>query len=1085
MSLTIPVATLAEPDSEEESEANEGGEDGRVKNELSNSNFHVDDSKVMAPALLAGNEALDFESIDKEDLKRITQLDYWGAMHFSAGKLDKAEPYLKECLETSQQLLGEMHEYTLETMAKLASLFVKQERYSEGKCLHEECWSKRKESLGETHRHTLESMRQLASTLLSLEEVDEAQKLNAKYLEISSTSHTTQASVGPGDNELMQASRLDAIGSAYLTQRRYEKAEPYLEECLSKRMTLLGEKHADTLKSMSALAFLYVDQGQYDKAEILSKNCLLQRKATLGENHPDTLESMSCLAALYVKQKKLEQAHELHEEYLDRIKLMTSQVEDPKTKSKANDSFPKVGVSLSFLVGEFIDKVCGGREALIGMTTTEVCEQIIKPKTQEQRISYCDLLRSERHPGYAETAAVFVSHAHQLEFLQVINALESNLQSDTVVWFDIFSINQHEGHQWTFEWLSTAFMRAIKSFGRTVMVMLPWYAPLPFQRLWCIFEIFCTAFSKAQFDIVMSDTEKAQFLKDIRDDPDRRINQMLATIRAEKAECSVERDRDNIISAIQRTVGFAKINSIVFEKYRDWVIQVSIDSLESPNMEDCDMLDGLNTVGALYLGQGKYREAEAYLSECFTKRKNHLGLDNPDTLKSMDSLAFAYANQGQLNKARKMVEECLSRRKACLGEDHPDTLGCIDRLAMLYQSEGRFEAAGSLYDECLARRLATLGESDPDTLASMDSLASLYVAKAQYDLAEPLYQECLIKRKKEYGKTHPYTLTSIHNMAQLFDKQGLHFKAKSLYELCLSKRKTILGEEHPSTLNTMDDLASLYCRLGKHSRARPLFEICLEKRTLLLGDLHPDTLSSMGNLAGLYQTMSEQEKSKHLYRKCLDNLEEYLDQQLNRLDDSTPSILEMMDRLAGLHLKQGDLSKARELYDSCLEKRTSVLGSDHPDTLRSMANLSLLLYRIRDYETSKSLVEDCLARRKRVLGDGHPDTLESTHFIALWYDSQRKYDEAEPFYNDCLAKRKERLGDDHPDTLLTMNNFSVLLLRQGCTERAREMFAECLNKRQSLYGDYNPYPNQVHPEDIMPLLESAYTYESQEDFWRG
>jgi hypothetical protein len=56
---------------------------------------------------------------------------------------------------------------------------------------------------------------------------------------------------------------------------------------------------------------------------------------------------------------------------------------------------------------------------------------------------------------------------------------------------------------------------------------------------------------------------------------------MLATIQAEKSLCYGEDDRQRIFSVIRETVGFAKIDSMVFEQYCDWVISVAKDALEN------------------------------------------------------------------------------------------------------------------------------------------------------------------------------------------------------------------------------------------------------------------------------------------------------------------------------------------------------------------------------------------------------------------------------------------------------------------------------------------------------------------------
>jgi tetratricopeptide (TPR) repeat protein len=486
--------------------------------------------------------------------------------------------------------------------------------------------------------------------------------------------------------------------------------------------------------------------------------------------------------------------------------------------------FPKAGVRLSYIVGEFYEE-CGGREALKGLTTKQVCEQFIKPKTQERKSSYCDLLKDQGHKAYRETAQVFLSHAHGCEFLTVVDALQWHFrdQPDTVIWFDLFSINQHQPMDWTFEWLSTTFKSSIQKIGRTIMPLSPWNDPVPFTRAWCIFEVYCTAEADNKFEIAMGEGDRRKFLEDVRKDPDNCINQMLATIRAEKSQCFSEDQRKRIFSVIQETVGFAEIDSLVFEQYRDWVISVANDALDDC-IEDLERLDLLEVVGMLYLGQGNYSEAAPFLKECFDKRTSILGENHPDTLKSMHNLAVLCDKKGEYDQAHPLYVQCLEKRKSTLGENHLDTLNSMNNLAGLYKNQGLYDKAYPLCIKCLEERKSTLGDNHSDTLESINSLAVFYHSQGRYDKASPLYEECLEQKKSTLGVNHPSTLSSMNNLALLYYSQGQYDKALPLYKTCLEQTKSILGESHPDTLTSINNLALLYDKQGEHDQARSLSE---------------------------------------------------------------------------------------------------------------------------------------------------------------------------------------------------------------------------------------------------------------------
>ena len=68
-----------------------------------------------------------------------------------------------------------------------------------------------------------------------------------------------------------------------------------------------------------------------------------------------------------------------------------------------------------------------------------------------------------------------------------------------------------------------------RSMGRTIMVMSPWYSPLPFTRAWCVFEAYCAATVDAKFEIAMSQVDEKIFFWSIsKGDAERSINFMLA-----------------------------------------------------------------------------------------------------------------------------------------------------------------------------------------------------------------------------------------------------------------------------------------------------------------------------------------------------------------------------------------------------------------------------------------------------------------------------------------------------------------------------------------------------------------------------
>jgi hypothetical protein len=85
---------------------------------------------------------------------------------------------------------------------------------------------------------------------------------------------------------------------------------------------------------------------------------------------------------------------------------------------------------------------------------------------------------------------------------------------------------------------------------------------------------------------------------------------------------------------------FAKFNSIVFERYREWMLQVSTRALEASTDEIEHSLGLLCNAGMLlYSSQELYGAAEDLRRSCLEQHTAILGDDYPDTSCSLHNLA--------------------------------------------------------------------------------------------------------------------------------------------------------------------------------------------------------------------------------------------------------------------------------------------------------------------------------------------------------------------------------------------------------------------------------------------------------------
>lgn len=602
---------------------------------------------------------------------------------------------------------------------------------------------------------------------------------------------------------------------------------------------------------------------------------------------------------------------------------------------------PKHGVVLSYL-NDFI-ALCGGRAALTGLTTTDVCNQFVKKWTEVQKCSYNDLLREMQHPAYRSQSGVFISHAWGYDFLDLVDNILAHFDGklDTVIWLDLFSNNQHKASSLDYDWWATTFRTAIQEFGYTVMVLSPWTDPLPLRRAWCLWELFCTYDTGCKFEVALGTKGHREFVMTVlksREDSAQVMNTMLSKIDVACSEAYKPSDQAMIHKTVQEKVdgGFSRLNAVVLGLMRQWVVETL--------KEDVDCLQIL------------------------------LGEEHPGTLVAMNNLAGIHQALANYAEAEDMYSECLAKRICVLGPEHPDTLCSMNNLASLHMLQGQYGDAEVLLNDCVELCKKVLGESHENTLSAINNLGKLYKAQGKYAEADALIQKCSIMRAKVLGDAHPSTLTALNSLADSLHLQGKLAEAETVYVDIVSKSRKVLGDSHPDTLISINNLASVYKAQGKLDEAEPLFIECLKLSQEVLGDSHPDTLCSINNLAGFYEAKGMLVEAEPLYEQSLALMKTSLGQ-------SHPSTLISMENLASLYHKLGKCTEAEYLLMECLNLRKESQGACHPDVNEVLAKLLAIHLPLGNFDKAVPLLADVVEITKVTMGETHPDTLHYAHML--------------------------------------------------------------------------------------------------------
>jgi serine/threonine protein kinase/lipopolysaccharide biosynthesis regulator YciM len=223
------------------------------------------------------------------------------------GDLETCEQYLEHALQVQQQLLGQEHPDTLNTMHFLVRLRVNQARCDEAETLAVKTLETRRRVIGAEHPDTLISMFELAWVYRDRGRYDKAEPLFIETLE--------RMRRVLGEEHIETTTTMLSLGQMYIRQARYDEAERFLTEVWKIRLRTRGEPSA--LNAMGDLGRLYRYQGRYDEAEAMLLKVLEAEHRVLGEEHWLTIYAMGYLAEVYRDLGRYDEAEPLLLKALD------------------------------------------------------------------------------------------------------------------------------------------------------------------------------------------------------------------------------------------------------------------------------------------------------------------------------------------------------------------------------------------------------------------------------------------------------------------------------------------------------------------------------------------------------------------------------------------------------------------------------------------------------------------------------------------------------------------------------------------------------------------------------------------------
>ncbi len=256
-----------------------------------------------------GTEQVLEDGLIEDPVVRAKFMETFGNVYRRLGALEKAEQLLMNAIQIRRSLYGSMHLEIASSLSRIGSLQTDQGDYEGSIETLREALNIQQELLGDDHHDTVDTMNNLANALQSSNRMNESELLYRKIISINRNHE---------DRQEYLATNLTNLGNLLSEQENYTEAEQLLHEALEIRQRILGREHPRTAVTLNNLAQMLRRSGSAESAEPLLRESIEIRKITLGDDHPSVAIGINNLALALRDMGRFDEAEPLFRESLER-----------------------------------------------------------------------------------------------------------------------------------------------------------------------------------------------------------------------------------------------------------------------------------------------------------------------------------------------------------------------------------------------------------------------------------------------------------------------------------------------------------------------------------------------------------------------------------------------------------------------------------------------------------------------------------------------------------------------------------------------------------------------------------------------
>ncbi|KAH7145662.1 hypothetical protein B0J13DRAFT_675286 [Dactylonectria estremocensis] len=409
------------------------------------------------------------------------------------------------------------------------------------------------------------------------------------------------------------------------TQGRWHEEESIEEKMLELQRKVLGERHGDTITTMSNLAVTYGEQGRYNMAETMNLKVQELRQEILGELHLDTIWSMANLASIYRAQGRYSKAESMQQKALEIRREVLGELHPETLRSIANLA------SIYYKQGRYNEAESMELKAL------ELQQEVLGELHPETLRSIANLALIYCKQGRYNEAESMQQKALELQ-REVLGKLHpdtiSSMANLALIYYARGRYNEAESME----------LKALELLREVLGELHP-------DTIWSMANLALIYYARGRYnEAELMELKALELRREVLGELHPETLQSMANL----ASIYYKQGRYNEAESMQQKALELQREVLGGERHPDTISSIAL-------------------LAAIYYEQGRYSEAESMEVKVLELRREVLGEKHLNTLHAMEQLAYTWNACGRCDDALSLIQQCVDGRASFLGPDHPST----------------------------------------------------------------------------------------------------------------------------------------------------------------------------------------------------------------------------------------------------------------------------------------------------------------------------------------------------------------------------------------------------------------------------